>query len=115
MFQPFSATVVIAETPQVLFAILPKHRRCRRARKRTSGMTTALDRALPILCSSHAWPKRRNCTISQGEGAAMIRVQEQDFDIGAEIADLRKGRTDAGAIAAFIGTVRGQAQNDEVS
>jgi molybdopterin synthase catalytic subunit len=41
----------------------------------------------------------------------MIRVQEQDFDIGAEIAALRKGRTDAGAIAAFIGTVRGQAQN----
>jgi molybdopterin synthase catalytic subunit len=45
----------------------------------------------------------------------MIRVQEQDFDIGAEIAALRKGRTDAGAIAAFIGTVRGQAQNDGVS
>jgi molybdopterin synthase catalytic subunit len=44
----------------------------------------------------------------------MIRVQEQDFDIGAEIAALRKGRTDAGAIAAFIGTVRGQAQNDDV-
>jgi molybdopterin synthase catalytic subunit len=49
------------------------------------------------------------------EGAAMIRVQEQDFDIGAEIAALRKGRTDAGAIAAFIGTVRGHAQNDDVS
>jgi molybdopterin synthase catalytic subunit len=45
----------------------------------------------------------------------MIRVQDQDFDIGAEIAALRKGRTDAGAIAAFIGTVRGQAQNDGVS
>jgi molybdopterin synthase catalytic subunit len=45
----------------------------------------------------------------------MIRVQEQDFDIGAEIATLRKGRTDAGAIAAFIGTVRGQAQNGGVS
>src|SRR5262249_43101691 len=49
-----------------------------------------------------------------GGGAAMIRVQEPDFDIGAEIAALRKGRTDAGAIAAFIGTVRGQAQNDGV-
>ena len=36
----------------------------------------------------------------------MIRVQEADFDIGAEIAGLRNGRTDAGAIAAFIGTVR---------
>jgi molybdopterin synthase catalytic subunit len=45
----------------------------------------------------------------------MIRVQEQDFDIGAEIAALRKGRTDAGAIAAFIGTVRGKDQSDGVS
>jgi len=40
----------------------------------------------------------------------MIRVQAQDFDIGAEIAALRKGRTDAGAIAAFAGTVREQAK-----
>jgi molybdopterin synthase catalytic subunit len=45
----------------------------------------------------------------------MIRVQEQDFEIGAEIAALRKGRTDAGAIAAFIGTVRGEVQNGSVS
>jgi molybdopterin synthase catalytic subunit len=44
----------------------------------------------------------------------MIRVQEQDFDIGAEIAALRNRRTDAGAIAAFIGTVRSQAQNGDV-
>ncbi len=40
----------------------------------------------------------------------MIRVQEQDFDIGAEIAALRNGRTDAGAIAVFIGAVRDLAQ-----
>lgn len=45
----------------------------------------------------------------------MIRVQEQDFDIGAEIAGLRKGRTDAGAVAAFIGTVRGEPRNGGVS
>ena len=45
----------------------------------------------------------------------MIRVQEHDFDIGAEIAALREGRTDAGAIAAFIGAVRGQAKNASVS
>jgi molybdopterin synthase catalytic subunit len=37
----------------------------------------------------------------------MIRVQEQDFDIAAEIAALRHGRTDIGAIASFIGAVRG--------
>jgi molybdopterin synthase catalytic subunit len=38
----------------------------------------------------------------------VIRVQEQDFDIGAEIAALRAQRTDIGAIASFIGTVRGE-------
>ncbi len=45
----------------------------------------------------------------------MIRVQSQDFDIGAEIARLRAGRTDAGAIAAFVGTVRDQARNGAVT
>src|SRR5436190_3035615 len=45
----------------------------------------------------------------------MIRVQTQDFDIGAEIAALRKRRTDVGAIAAFIGTVRDQAGNSPVT
>ncbi len=36
----------------------------------------------------------------------MIRVQAQDFDIGAEIAGLTKGRTDIGAVATFTGLVR---------
>jgi molybdopterin synthase catalytic subunit len=38
----------------------------------------------------------------------MIRVQQEDFDIGAEIAALKAGRTDIGAIVAFLGTVRDQ-------
>jgi molybdopterin synthase catalytic subunit len=38
----------------------------------------------------------------------VIRVQREDFDIGAEIAKLRAGRTDIGAIVTFIGTVRDQ-------
>lgn len=38
----------------------------------------------------------------------MIRVQEQDFDIGAEIAKLKAGRSDIGAIVTFLGTVRDQ-------
>jgi len=38
----------------------------------------------------------------------VIRVQEQDFDIGAEVAKLSAGRTDIGAIVTFIGTVRDQ-------
>jgi molybdopterin synthase catalytic subunit len=38
----------------------------------------------------------------------MIRVQQDDFDIGAEIARLRQGRTDIGAVVSFTGTVRDQ-------
>ena len=38
----------------------------------------------------------------------MIRVQQEDFDIGAEIAALKAGRGDIGAIVSFIGTVRDQ-------
>jgi len=38
----------------------------------------------------------------------MIRVQQEDFDIGAEIAGLQAGRTDIGAIVSFTGTVRDQ-------
>jgi molybdopterin synthase catalytic subunit len=35
-----------------------------------------------------------------------VRVQTEDFDVGAEIARLRGGDKSVGAIAAFIGTVR---------
>jgi molybdopterin synthase catalytic subunit len=35
-----------------------------------------------------------------------VRVQAADFDIGAEIAQLREGDRSVGAIASFIGTVR---------
>ena len=38
----------------------------------------------------------------------MIRVQQDDFNIGAEIAKLKAGRTDIGAIVAFVGIVRDQ-------
>ncbi|MGV1014590.1 MAG: molybdenum cofactor biosynthesis protein MoaE [Methyloceanibacter sp.] len=38
----------------------------------------------------------------------MIRVQQEDFDVAAEIARLRAGRTDIGAIVTFTGTVRDQ-------
>ena len=36
----------------------------------------------------------------------MIRVQMEDFDIGAELAKMRRGRTDIGAMVAFTGLVR---------
>jgi len=36
----------------------------------------------------------------------VIRVQADDFDIGAEIEALRDERTDVGAVVSFTGTVR---------
>lgn len=45
----------------------------------------------------------------------MIRVQQDNFDIGAEIARLRAGRTDIGAIVTFTGTVRDTAKGEAIS
>ena len=45
----------------------------------------------------------------------MIRVQDNDFDIGAEIAALTAGRTDIGAIVTFTGTVRDTAQGAPIT
>jgi molybdopterin synthase catalytic subunit len=36
----------------------------------------------------------------------MIRVQREDFDVGAEMAALAQGRAGIGGIAAFVGVVR---------
>jgi len=35
-----------------------------------------------------------------------VRVQTEDFDLGAEVAALRAGDPGVGAVAAFVGTVR---------
>ena len=45
----------------------------------------------------------------------MIRVQQNEFDIGVEIAALRAGRTDIGAIVTFTGTVRDTAHGESIS
>ncbi len=45
----------------------------------------------------------------------MIRVQTENFDIGAEIEALRAGRTDIGAIVSFTGTVRDTAKGEAIS
>ena len=44
----------------------------------------------------------------------MIRVQEDDFDIGAELARLTADRTDLGAVVTFTGTVRGGVGEDAI-
>jgi molybdopterin synthase catalytic subunit len=39
-----------------------------------------------------------------------IKVQTENFDVGAEIAALTSGRTDIGGIGCFVGTVRDNAK-----
>lgn len=44
-----------------------------------------------------------------------VSVQEQPFDVGAELAELTAGRTDIGGVALFTGLVRDVAGGDRVS
>ena len=45
----------------------------------------------------------------------MIRVQEEDFDVGAELEALSRGRHQVGGVASFVGLVRDISEGDEVS
>jgi molybdopterin synthase catalytic subunit len=44
-----------------------------------------------------------------------VVVQEADFDVGTELAALQGGRTDIGAVASFVGCVRGHTPEDAIS
>lgn len=44
----------------------------------------------------------------------MIRVQSEDFDIGAEISALTEGNHAIGGVASFVGLVRDMAGNAEI-
>ena len=44
-----------------------------------------------------------------------VRVQEEDFDLSAEVAALRAGRPQVGAVACFVGTVRDISQGSGVT
>ena len=46
---------------------------------------------------------------------ARVKVQAEDFDLGAEVAALRAGDAGVGAIASFVGTVRDRNDGLEVS
>jgi len=46
---------------------------------------------------------------------AHIKVQTEDFDIGAEIAALTADRTDIGGIGCFVGTVRADTRGSTVT
>jgi len=47
--------------------------------------------------------------------SARVRIQEADFDVGAELAALQGDRTDVGAVASFVGCVRGHTKDDDIS
>ncbi len=44
-----------------------------------------------------------------------VRIQQQDFDVGAEMRALSSGRTDIGAVVTFTGIVRGESENKELT
>ncbi len=44
-----------------------------------------------------------------------VRVQEQDFDVSAELALMRRGNPKIGAIASFVGVVRDINEGDSVA
>ena len=45
----------------------------------------------------------------------MIRVQREDFDVGAELAALTGGKTNIGGLACFVGLVRDVAGPDRIA
>jgi len=44
-----------------------------------------------------------------------IKIQQEDFDLTTEVAALRAGHKDIGAVVSFVGTVRDINEGDEVS
>ena len=44
-----------------------------------------------------------------------VRVQREDFDVGAEVRALTAGRVDIGAVVTFTGLVRGEAKGQPVT
>ena len=45
----------------------------------------------------------------------MIRVQREDFDVGAEFAKITAGRLEIGGVACFVGLVRDMAGDQRIS
>ncbi len=45
----------------------------------------------------------------------MIRVQAEDFDVGAELGRMTAGRTDIGGLASFVGLVRERSEAGALS
>jgi molybdopterin synthase catalytic subunit len=46
---------------------------------------------------------------------ATIRLQREPFDVAAEVAALRRGRTDIGAVVTFTGICRGEENGEPIA
>ena len=46
---------------------------------------------------------------------ARVAIQAQDFDLSAEVAALRQGDLQVGAVCSFVGTVRDRNEGDQVA
>ncbi len=44
-----------------------------------------------------------------------VRVQREDFDLGAELSALRSGRVDIGALVSFTGLVRDRSEDGDLT
>ena len=44
-----------------------------------------------------------------------VSIQTHDFDLGAEVMQLRAGDTRVGAVCVFVGTVRDRNEGDDVA
>ncbi|KTT26740.1 molybdenum cofactor biosynthesis protein MoaE [Pseudacidovorax intermedius] len=47
--------------------------------------------------------------------APRVRIQTQDFDLSAEVAQLRAGQAGIGAVCSFVGTVRDHSEGSTVA
>jgi molybdopterin synthase catalytic subunit len=61
--------------------------------------------------NSHSFRQSRAAEVN----APRVTVQTADFDLGAEVAALRKGDAGVGAVASFVGTVRDRNEGQGVS
>src|SRR6266481_7917411 len=57
---------------------------------------------------------RSPCSRRSPEGSAMIRVQREDFDVGAEIERLTADNRRIGGVASFVGLVRDMADGEAI-
>jgi molybdopterin synthase catalytic subunit len=71
-------------------------------------------RARPRACGQYPLPAI-DCGNEGWQSAQMIRVQQQAFDVGHEISDIKAGKNQIGGTAVFVGTVRDIHEGAQVS